>query len=97
MILSSDLIENKCHPQNVSFQLRNTAHLGWAMQLNSALSCIVLSCTCVPTKITDSSSILADAQEGDGVLEFFVGLTCKMNRSQEKDVSNLSCNIKVIS
>lgn len=80
-----------------AFSSETQPTLGWAMRLNSALSCIVLSCTCVPTKITDSSSILADAQEGDGVLEFFVGLTCKMNRSQEKDVSNLSCNIKVIS
>lgn len=73
------------------------AHLEWAMRLNLALSCIVLPGTCVPTKIMGSCSILTDAQEGDGVLESFVGLTYKMNRNQEKDVSNRSCNVEVIS
>lgn len=44
----------------------------------------------------DSCSILADAQEGDGVLEYFVALGWKMNRSQGEGVSNLSCNINFL-
>lgn len=44
----------------------------------------------------DGCSILADAPEGDGVLESFVALGWKMNRSQEKGVSNLSCNVNIL-
>lgn len=68
------------------------------MQLNVALSQIVLSCTCVPAKSVANCSISereALLEESDGVLEFFVALGWKMKSwSQGKGASDLSCNIK---
>lgn len=66
------------------------------VQLNVVLSQIVLPCTCVPAKSVANCSISerdALLEESDGVPESLVVWGWKMKSwSQERSVSNLSCN-----